>query len=112
MRNIRNRVVALTIVALVLGLASGCAATKGETTGQYVDDASITTSVKAKLASDKTSTWTHVSVQTVRGTVYLTGIVDTPQARQRATELARQVKGVQGVKNEIQIQGAAKGASG
>ena len=111
MRNIRNKGVSLAFAALVLGLLAGCAATKGETAGQYVDDTSITTAVKAKMGADTASTLTHVSVETVRGTVYLTGIVDSQQTKQRATELARQVKGVRGVKNDIQIQGAAKGTS-
>jgi hyperosmotically inducible protein len=111
MRNIRNRGVALAVAALVLGLLAGCVSTKGETAGQYVDDSSITTSVKAKLAADNTNTLTRVSVDTIRGTVYLTGIVRSAQARQRASELAGQVQGVHQVVNNIQVQGAT-GAGG
>jgi hyperosmotically inducible periplasmic protein len=105
MRTMRNKGVALAVAALVLGLFAGCVATKGETAGQYIDDASITTSVKAKLAADNTQTLTRVSVDTVRGTVYLTGIVSSSEAKQRARELAGQVKGVQQVVNNIQVQG-------
>ena len=104
MRTMRNKGVALAIAALVLGLLAGCVATKGETAGQYVDDASITASVKAKLAADNTQTLTRVSVDTVRGTVYLTGIVGSSAAKQRASELAGEVKGVQRVMNNIQVQ--------
>jgi hyperosmotically inducible periplasmic protein len=111
MRNMRNdmRITGLTLagLALVLGLVAGCASTKGETTGQYVDDATITTAVKAKLAGDKASNLTRVSVQTVRGTVHLTGIVESQETKQRATQLSRQVEGVRGVRNDIQIQGAS-----
>jgi hyperosmotically inducible protein len=111
MRNMRNDVritgLALAGLALVVGLLAGCAATKGKTTGQYVDDASITTAVKAKLASNKASTLTRVNVQTVQGTVHLMGIVDSQETKQRATQLARQVRGVRGVQNDLQIQGAS-----
>ncbi len=105
----KNKGVCFAILILALGVGfvpalSGCAATKGETTGQYVDDASITTSVKTKMAADNTATLTRVSVETVRGTVYLTGIVDSIQTKQRAAELAGQVKGVNRVVNNLQIQ--------
>lgn len=111
MGDMRNKGVSLAAAALVLGLLAGCVATKGETAGQYVDDTSITTTVKATLAADNTQTLTRVSVDTVRGTVYLTEIVSSSEARQRASQLAGQVKGVQQVVNNIQVQGA-KGAGG
>jgi hyperosmotically inducible protein len=104
MRNMRTRGVAVAVAALVLGLLAGCVATKGERAGQYVDGASITASVKAKLAVDNTQTLTRVSVNTVRGTVYLTGIVGSSEAKQRASELAGEVKDVQRVMNNIQVQ--------
>jgi len=76
----------------------------GESAGQYVDDSSITASVKTKLAADKVGTLTRVDVDTTNQVVSLSGIVQTQQEKQRAEELARQVGGVKGVKNNLQIQ--------
>ncbi len=59
---------------------------------------------KAKLGADDTQTLTRVSVETVRGTVYLMGIVDSPEARERAGDLAGQVKGVRGAVNNVQVR--------
>ncbi len=100
----RYGVGSFAVAALVLTLLSGCMATTGETLGEYVDDTSITTAVKAKLAADNSQTLTRVGVETVRGTVHLTGIVDSREARQRAGDLAGQVKGVRGVVNNIQVR--------
>lgn len=101
-----GRGVSLTVIIglVAVALLSGCASTKGETAREYVDDASITTAVKAKLAADDTKTLTRVSVETVRGTVYLTGIVPTLEVKQRAADLAGQVRGARGVVNNLQVQ--------
>ena len=61
----------------------------GKSAGENVDDASITASVKTKLAAEKPATLTKVDVDTNKGTVYLTGNVETPAIKERATELAR-----------------------
>ncbi len=100
----RDKLRALTVVVLLLGLVAGCTAITGETAGQTFDDTTITAAVKAKLAGEQPSTLTRVGVETVRGTVYLTGVVDTEAMKQRATEVAWQVEGVRGVVNNLQIQ--------
>ncbi len=100
----RQWMVPVVTMGLLIALLSGCMATKGQTVGEYIDDSSITTTVKAKLANEDTKTLTRVSVQTVQGTVYLTGIVDSIEAKRRATELTWQVKGVRGVVDNLQIQ--------
>lgn len=70
-----------------------------------MDDAATTASVKAKLAGDEGfKTLTRVTVETVHGTVYLTGVVETPEAKQRASDIAWQAKGVPGVVNNLQIR--------
>ena len=91
------------IVVLVLG-ASGCRSMTGESAGQNIDDATITTEVKAKLTGDKATNLTRVSVATVNGNVSLTGIVPTPVDRTRAEEITRAVKGVRGVTNNLQVE--------
>ena len=93
--------VALTIV-LILG--AGCRSTTGESVGQNIDDATITTEVKSKLANEKTSNLTRISVATAKGHVSLTGVVSTPADRARAEQIARSVAGVTGVANNLQIE--------
>jgi osmotically-inducible protein OsmY len=93
-------------VALAVFMLVGCAATTGKTVGQTVDDASITAAVKTKLAAEKVSTLTKIDVDTNRGTVYLTGNVDSAAMKQRAADLARQVKGVKEVVNNLRVQGS------
>jgi len=93
----------LALVVLV-ALTAGCTSMTGKTAGQNVDDASITASVKTKLAAEKPATLTKVDVDTNKGTVYLTGNVETPAIKERATELARQVSGVREVVNNLKVQ--------
>lgn len=92
----------LAIVLIIFSLA-GCQALTGETAGQYIDDTTITASVKSRLVADKASNLLRVDVDTNRGVVYLTGIVDSFAQKARAEELARRVNGVTDVVNNLQI---------
>ena len=94
----------LPAIALTLLLA-GCQAMTGKTAGRNVDDATITTSVKTKLAADKVSSLTRVDVDTNNGVVSLNGVVDSSAQKARAQELASQVGGVGKVVNNLQVQG-------
>jgi hyperosmotically inducible protein len=89
---------------MFLGVMAGCQAITGETAGQNIDDTTITTTVKAKLAAEKGSTLTRVQVDTNRGVVQLTGIVQSAADRTRAAEVARSVSGVRSVVNNLQVQ--------
>ena len=91
-------------LAVLMAVTAGCTAMTGKSAGENVDDASITASVKTKLAAEKPATLTKVDVDTNKGTVYLTGNVENPAIKARATELARQVAGVREVVNNLQIQ--------
>jgi hyperosmotically inducible protein len=73
------------------------------TAGQAVDDATITASVKTKLAAEKLSTLMKVDVDTRHGIVTLTGDVDSEATRQRAVEVARGVQGVRDVVSNLRI---------
>jgi hypothetical protein len=68
-------------------------------------DASITASVKTKLAGASPTTLLKVDVDTTNGIVELNGSVDSERTKQRATELARQVEGVRRVVNNLKVQG-------
>jgi hyperosmotically inducible protein len=80
-------------------------ADKSEEAKQHVVDAAITTAVKAKLAADKIKTLVRVSVDTVGGgVVTLTGTVESADQKKHAEEVARGVKGVSKVVNNLQIE--------
>ena len=95
------------IVSMMLALllsVTGCTSLTGETAGQYVDDSTITASVKAKLVAEKVANLTRVDVDTTNRVVSLNGIVQSPDQKKRAEELALQVSGVTRVENNLQIQ--------
>jgi len=94
----------LAVTLAVLFFMTGCQALTGATLGENIDDGSITTSVKTKLASDRLVTLTRVGVETDNGTVYLTGEVETAEQRSHIGSLASQVKGVKRVVNNLQVR--------
>ena len=76
--------------------------------GQYVDDATITTRVKSRFASDSTVSATRIKVDTVKGVVELSGAVASEVEREQAVTLAKAVPDVRGVRNNLTLQGAPK----
>ena len=85
-------------------LTIGCQS-NAQTTGHYIDDTAITTAVKTHLATDgPLKTMTQIRVKTLENTVYLTGVAATPQDKNRAEEIARQVEGVHTIVNNIVVQ--------
>jgi osmotically-inducible protein OsmY len=95
----------LTVLAVMMLLAA-CQSTTGKTLGENIDDAGITTAVKAKLAAEKVSTLTRIDVDTNQGVVALNGTVRTVEDKERTEQIARQVKGVRDVVNNLRIQAA------
>ena len=93
-------------VLVVMMLLAACQSTTGKTLGENIDDAGITTAVKAKLAAEKVSTLTRIDVDTNQGVVALNGTVKTVEDKVRAEQIARQVKGVRDVVNNLRIQAA------
>ena len=91
-------------VLALLGALSGCQSTTGKTAGQTMSDASISTAVQTKLTSDRLSNFPRIDVDTERGVVNLSGVVETEAQRARAERLAHQVNGVVRVNNNLQIQ--------
>jgi hyperosmotically inducible periplasmic protein len=100
----RQRLCAVMVMTLFLGILAGCQAMTGETAGENVDDATLTTSVKAALARDKLANLTRIDVDTVRGVVSLNGVVPTPADKARAVQIAQGVKGVKRVIDNLQVQ--------
>lgn len=96
---------AAVISAVALLTVSGCAVVRGqETVGAYVDDASITTQVKARLLEDKAVAGTSISVETLNGVVMLSGFAKNATEKTTAESIARKVNGVKSVKNEIAVR--------
>ena len=96
-------VVSCAIFALVAAL-NGCQSTTGKTAGQTMSDASISSAVQTKLTSDRLSNFPRIDVDTERGVVNLSGVVETEAQRTQAGRLAHQVEGVVKVNNNLQIQ--------
>ena len=95
----------LISIALALLLsATGCTSMTGQTAGQYVDDSTITTSVKAKLVADKVANFTRIDVDTTNHVVSLNGVVESREQKTRAQQIAMEVSGVRRVDNNLQIQ--------
>lgn len=102
---IAQRLITATFAAAVAITAVGCSSNPtSKTAGEYVDDAMITTKVKAAFAADPTVKATEVNVETYKGDVQLSGFVAEPRDAQRAVEIARGVKGVTSVKNDIRVK--------
>jgi len=97
-----TRISALALAALLM--VNGCTAMTGQTAGENVDDSTITASVKSKLVADKVANLTRIDVDTTNKVVSLNGVVETPEQKARAQQLASQVSGVRDVKNNLQIQ--------
>ncbi len=98
-------VVTATAAALVLLTASGCAVTRGqETVGAYVDDAAITTSVKARFVDNPDVDAASIKVETLNGTVMLSGFAKNINERSSAEAIARKVNGVKMVRNEVVVR--------
>jgi len=102
-----------TVIAGILGMSllmlTACESMTGKTSGQTIDDATITASVQGKLTSDKLSNFARINVDTDRSVVTLKGIVRSVEEKSRAENLARQVAGVKNVNNNLSIQSITMG---
>ena len=109
MKNSTLRSIALAafigIASPVLLSACGSTPTR-ESPGQYVDDATITTKVKAEFVADKTVDATNIKVETYKGTVQLSGFAKSQAEINKAVQIARNVTGVQSVKNDVLLKAA------
>ena len=96
---------AATLAALSLLAVSGCAVTRGqETVGAYVEDSAITTAVKARYVENKVVDASSIRVETLNGTVMLSGFAKSETEKHTAEGLARKVDGVKSVKNQIVVR--------
>jgi hyperosmotically inducible periplasmic protein len=86
-------------------LATGCAGNRYErSTGESIDDRATTTRVRSVLSDDAVYKYSDVKVTTFKGTVQLSGFVDTREQKSRATDLAKSVDGVRDIVNNISVK--------
>lgn len=92
-------------LAILLAFLLGCAGTPTkEGTGEYVDDTVITAKVKAAIFNEPTLKSAEINVETFKGTVQLTGFVNSRADINKAAEVARGVDGVKSVKNSMRLK--------
>jgi osmotically-inducible protein OsmY len=98
----------VSLLAIGSGLSlvqTGCAGTRtNESTGEYIDDASITTKVKAEFVRDPVVSAMGIKVETFKGVVQLSGFAKNPDEKARAEQIARNTPGVQNVQNNISLK--------
>lgn len=97
--------VSVLLAAVALTALAGCASTKKqESTGQYIDDTAITTSVKAAIFNEPTLKSAEINVETFKGRVQLSGFVSSRDNINRAVAVAQGVKGVTSVANDMRVK--------
>lgn len=94
------------LLGVLLASFLGCASTsKQEGTGEYIDDTVITTKVKAAVFNEPSLKSAEINVETFKGVVQLSGFVNSQADINKAVEVARGVKGVKSVKNDMRLKG-------
>ena len=102
---IAQRLSTMLFAASLVATMAGCASTSTkEGTGEYIDDTVITAKVKASIFNEPTLKSSEINVETFKGDVQLSGFVAQPSDAAKAAEVARGVKGVTSVKNDVRVK--------
>lgn len=100
-----NKSISAVFLAVALATTLGCASTATkEGTGEYVDDTVITTKVKAAIFNEPSLKSSEINVETFKGTVQLSGFAKYQADISKAADVARGVKGVKSVKNDMRLK--------
>src|SRR3990170_386825 len=100
-----NLMAALILAGLLAGPMAACTSTPTrESTGEYIDDAAISNKVRAQLIGDKDLNIFQIDVTTFKGTVQLSGFVNSESIKARAGRVAGSVKGVREVHNNLIVK--------
>jgi osmotically-inducible protein OsmY len=94
----------LATLMIAVSLAACASTATKEGTGEYIDDTVITAKVKASLVNDPTVKASEINVETFKGEVQLSGFVADPADASKAVEIARGIKGVTSVKNDVRVK--------
>jgi osmotically-inducible protein OsmY len=99
-----KRLFAFLVAALMVS-ALGCASqSEPQSPGAYMDDSWITTKVKTAIFNEPSLKVMQINVETYKGVVQLSGLVDSAASQAKAVEIARSVQGVTSVKNDLQLR--------
>jgi osmotically-inducible protein OsmY len=102
---VRARDLNLVVCLLFTLIFLSCAGSHTqESTGEFIDDSTITTKVKAALLAEPDIRSYQIGVETFKGVVQLSGFVDTQQQANKAAEIARSVDGVKSVRNDLIVK--------
>lgn len=97
----------LSVALFLVAALAGCAVKRGQSTvGEYIDDSIITTQVKARYVQAKSVDATSIRVETLDGTVMLSGFAKSQTEKDAAEDIAAGVKGVKQVKNQLIVRPA------
>lgn len=94
----------LLVAALAVSMTACTSTPTQDSASEYVDDSMITAKVKALFVEDPTVSAMRINVETFKGTVQLSGFANNAEEMHRAVQLARTVKGVNSVKNDIRLK--------
>jgi osmotically-inducible protein OsmY len=101
----KNVVIHFLVLLMLSVVLVACGSTsKKSSTGEYIDDTVITTKVKSQLAADDLLKSFQISVESYKGTVQLSGFVNSQAAADKAAQIARGVAGVRSVKNDLIVK--------
>jgi hypothetical protein len=103
-REMKNVVLLSVLMVFGLALFSGCDSMTGRTTGEYIDDASITTEANAIIVKDPDSQYLKIDVSSINGNVILAGFIHDKNAEERIIAKIRQIKGVKSVKSDLKVE--------
>lgn len=107
MSKIRPFAALATACAIALGTVACAETGTRESTGQYIDSATITTKVKTAIARDDMLSVFDIQVETYKDVVQLSGFVDTPAQKAHATTVAENVEGVKSVRNNLVVKSSS-----
>jgi hyperosmotically inducible periplasmic protein len=103
-RTITQLIVAPVAMGLAI-VATGCAGSRYDrSTGESIDDRSTTSRVKSALNADSLYKYPDVKVTTFKGTVQLSGFVDTKEQKSKAGDIVKGVTGVKEIENNITVK--------
>ena len=95
----------IVLCTLLLASLVSCAGSNTrQSTGQFVDDSTITAKVKAAIFDEDSLKSLQITVVTFKGTVQLSGFVDSTKSVNKAGQVARNVDGVESVKNDLVVK--------
>lgn len=94
----------ITTAAIVISVSSCSVASGRLTAGEYVDDTTITSKIKAQIFDNPKLKVMQINVETFQGVVQLSGFVDSEASRNTTENIARKVKGVKSVKDDIVVR--------